>query len=223
MKKIIYRQIEPDCICIDYLYDDDGIKEISGKNNTLYIVTSDGYKPVNSREYETLYSTAENIANDFTDFANGYNTYFESFKDILNYYGVKYSPRIVYKLKTWSEQYTGSLDDIADYLSITTGENWRTYTARGYCQGDFATGIYCENHYTVDSLELYVGAAAGIVTEFCRIEDGEQIYGYFIPDHVTWNNDELRRYIADNYGDDINNISIELFNGYTQVAKYMEV
>lgn len=221
MTKVIFREVE----YTDYssLYDDDGIKEISGKNNALYIIAGRDYMPVNEKEYQAIFNTAENIANDFLDLMNGNGYYFKSFKEICNYYGVKYNPWIVNKLKKFAENYTGDFDNIAEYLTITTGEKWNTYTATGYCQGDYATGIYCENHYTDEALELYVGAAVGTVREFCRIEGNERCYGFFIPDEIVWNTDKLKEYLANLYGDKINDISVELIDGYTTTANYMEV
>lgn len=221
MTKVIFRQVE----YTDYtsLYDDDGIKEISGKNNALYIIAGRGYMPVNEIEYQGIFNTAENIANDFYDLMAGNGYYFKSFKEICNYYGVKYSPWIVSKLKKYAEKYTGNFDNIAEYLTITTGEKWNTYTATGYSQGDFATGIYCENHYTDEILELYVGAAVGTVTEFCRIDGDDECYGFFVPDTISWNTDKLKKYLADIYGDEITDITIEVIDGYTTTANYAEV
>ncbi len=221
MTKVVFREVE----YTDYtsLYDDDGIKEISGKNNALYIIAGRGYMPVNEIEYQEIFNTAENIANDFYDLMNGNGYYFKSFKEILNYYGVKYSPWIVNKLKKFAEKYKGDFDNIAEYLTITTGEKWNTYTATGYCQGDFATGIYCENHYDDETLELYVGAAAGTVKEFCRIDDDGKCYGFYVPDEITWNTDKLKAYLADIYGDEITDITVELIDGYTTTINYMEV
>lgn len=221
MTKVIFREVE--YTDIDILYDDDGIKEISGKNNALYIIAGRDYKPVNGKEYEAIYSQAENIANDFSDFASGNDYYFRSYKHILEYYGIKYSPATVKKLKIFADHYTGDFDDIAEFLTITTGEKWSTYTVTGYCQGDFATGIYCKGHYTDEALELYVGAAAGTVTEFCRIEGEDRCYGYFVTDNIKWNENKLREYFANYEGDKPENITIELFDGYTQIANYREV
>lgn len=221
MTKVVFREVE----YTDYtsLYDDDGIKEISGKNNALYIIAGRGYMPVNEIEYQEIANTAENIANDFLDLMNGNGYYFKSFKEICNYYGVKYSPAMVNKLKKYAEKYTGDFDNIAEYLTITTGEKWNTYTATGYNQGDYATGIYCENHYTDEILDLYVGAAVGTVTEFCRIDGDDECYGFFVPDEIFWNTDKLKKYLADIYGDEITDITIEVIDGYTTTANYVEV
>ena len=224
MKKVIFR--ESDYTDYDILYDDDGITNESGKNNALYVIVPDRYSNyvvTNKKEYEGICNQAENIANDFSDFANGYDNYFTSYKAILNYYGVKYSPATVSRLKKWSEAYKGSTDDIADYLTITTGEKWNTYGVCGYSQGDYATGIYCEGHYTKEALELYVGAAAGTVSEFIRIEGDDVCGGFFVTDSVKWNTEALKNELSGFEGDDPENITIQLFDGYTQTAKYTEV
>ena len=221
MTNITFREV--DYYDLEPLYDYDGLKEISGKNNALYIISAGGYSPVNGKEYEHLASLAENIANDFNDLIEGNTYYFRTFKEICNYYGVKYSPATAYKLKNYAVHYTGDYEDIAEFLTITTGEKWNTYSVAGYSQGDYATGIYCTGHYTTDALELYVGAAAGTVSEFCRIEDNESIYGYYVPDSIKWNTAALKEYLASMDGDNTDNIKVELFNGYIQTASYTEV
>lgn len=221
MAKVIFRQVES--YDIDFLYDDDGIKEISGKNNALYVIAGGGYVVTNKAEYERISSQAENVANDFYDLANGNFSYFANYKEICRYYGIKYSPMTVSKLKKYADKYRGDFDDIAAYLTITTGEAWETHTEHGYSQGDYATGIYCVGHYTEEALELYVGAAAGTVSEFCRIEDDDSCFGYYVPDSVTWHDDKLREYLANMCGDDPNNIEIEIFDGYTTTANYRTI
>lgn len=229
MTKVTFREVQPDCIDYDYLYDNDGITERSGKNNALYIVGSYGYVPVNKSEWEAISSRADRIATDFCDLLenleNGYAPYyFQNFKEICNYYGVKYSPVMVHKLKEWAKSFDNEPEDIAAFLSITTGEEWDSYTVTGYCQGDYATGIYCKGHYDNESLELYVGAAAGTVSEFCRIEPGEYTcYGFFVPDEIKWDTDKLKEYLANFEGDKPENITIELFNGYSSIANYTTV
>lgn len=231
MTKLTFREVEtPD---YDILYDDDGIKEISGKNNTLYVIVPGNYGryycPVNAKEYEALTSQADRIATDFCDLMenleNGYAPYyFQNFKEICNYYGIKYSPVMVKRLKEWAKTFDNEYDDYAAFLSITTGEEWDTYSVCGYCQGDYAIGIYCKGHYDNESLELYVGAAAGTVSEFCRIEPGEYTcYGFFVPDVIKWDTDKLKEYLANFEGDKPENITIELFNGYSSVANYTTV
>lgn len=226
MKKIIFREVEPECFEADCLYDDDFIRGKGGdgyENGILYIVTGDDYAVVNKKEWEALCNLVDNIVSDFNALMGNDHYYFRNYKEVLRYYGIKYSPVMVKKLKEFAENYDDrSFDDIAAFLTITTGKQWETYTVTGYSQGDYATGIYCTEYYNDDALELYVGAAAGTVSEFCRIEEDDTCYGFFVPDSVKWNTDELRTYMAKQWGDNEADITLELFDGYTQTAKYTE-
>lgn len=227
MKKIIFREVEPECFEADCLYDNDFIRGKGGdgyENGILYIVTGDDYAVTNKQEWEALCNLVDNIVSDFNALMENDHYYFRNYKEVLRYYGIKYSPVIVHKLKKFVESYDDrSYEDIAAYLTITTGKQWETYTVTGYSQGDYATGIYCTKYYNDDALELYVGAAAGTVSEFCRIEENDTCYGFFVPDSIKWNEDKLREYLAGMEGDKPENITIELFNGYSQVASYKTI
>lgn len=223
--KVIFRESEYSEF--DCLYDDDFIKGKGGdgyEDAILYVIAGSDYPVTNKNEYQALCSRVDNIATDFYDLMNGNGYYFRTFKEICHYYGIKYSPVMVKKLKEFSENYDGrSFDDIAAFLTITTGKEWDTYTVTGYSQGDYATGIYCTEFYTSESLELYVGAAAGTVSEFCRIDGDDECWGYYVTDDIKWNEDKLREYLAGMEGDKPENIQIELFNGYSQVASYTTI
>ena len=227
MTNIIFREVSPECQEIDYLYDDDFIRGKGGdgyEDAILYVIAGSDYAVTNKQEWERLCKLVDDIATDFYDLMNGNGYYFRTFKEICKYYDIKYSPVMVHKLKAFAESYDDrSFDDIAAFLTITTGKEWDTYTVTGYSQGDYATGIYCTEFYTSESLELYVGAAAGTVSEFCRIEDDDTCYGFFVPDEIKWNADELRTYLSNCYGDKEEDITIELFKGYSSVANYETV
>ena len=172
--KVIFRESEYSEF--DCLYDDDFIKGKGGdgyENAILYVIAGSDYAVTNKQEWERLCKLVDDIATDFYDLLHNNGYYFRTFKEICHYYDVKYSPVMVHKLKAFAESYDDrSFDDIAAFLTITTGKEWDTYQVCGYCQGDYATGIYCKDHWDAESLELYVSAAAGTVSEFCRI-DGE--------------------------------------------------
>ena len=219
--KIIFREL--DYTDTSILYDNDGIKEISGRNYILYIIAGRDYCPVNEAEYKDMTAAAEELANDITDFMNGYSTYYRNYKHILEDHGIKYSPAAVKRIKAWSLKFNYQAEDYAEYLTITTGEKWNTYTETGYSQGDYATGIYCEGLHTNEALELYVGAAAGTVSEFVKIDGEDQICGFFVPDRIKWNEAELRNYLAEFEGDNAEDIQIDLFDGFYQVAKYKTI
>lgn len=180
---IIFREnVSPE---FDILYDNDGIKEISGKNNILYIVVPGNYRnyyPVNGSDYEKVLSRAGEISTDISDLLSGYNDYFKNIKSILEYYGIKYSPVIAKRFKAWAEKYDGRIEDIVEFLSLTTGEKWDSYSCSGYSQGDYAIGIYCKGHYSPEDLELYVGAAAGTADKFAYLY---RVMYYIKVDRIT--------------------------------------
>ena len=223
--KVIFRESEYSEF--DCLYDDDFIKGKCGdgyEDAILYVIAGNDYAVTNKQEWERLCNFVDNVATDFYDLLHNNGYYFRTFKEICNYYGIRYSPAMVHKLKKFAESYDDrSFDDIAAFLTITTGKEWDTYTVTGYSQGDYATGIYCTEFYTSESLELYVGAAAGTVTEFCRIDGNDKCWGYYVTDDIKWNEDKLREYLASMEGDKPENIQIELFNGYSQVASYKTI
>ena len=227
MTNIIFREVSPECQETDYLYDNDIITGKCGdgyEDAILYVIAGSDYAVTNKQEWENLCNLVDNVATDFYDLLHNNGYYFRTFKEICHYYGIKYSPVMVHKLKAFAESYDDrSFDDIAAFLTITTGKEWDTYTVTGYSQGDYATGIYCTEFYTSESLELYVGAAAGTVTEFCRIEENDACYGFFVPDEIKWNTDKLRTYLANCWGDKEEEITIELFKGYSSVANYETV
>lgn len=225
--KVIFREVSPECQEMDYLYDNDIIAGKCGdgyENSILYVLGCDGYAVTNNQEWESLCNLVDNIVSDFNALMGNDHYYFNTYKEVLRYYGIKYSPVMVHKLKAFAESYDDrSMEDIAEYLTITTGKEWETYTVTGYCQGDYATGIYCKDHWDAESLELYVGAAAGTVSEFCRIDGEDVCWGYYVTDDIKWNEDKLREYLAGMEGDKPENIQIELFNGYSQVASYKTI
>ena len=223
--KVIFRESEYSEF--DCLYDDDFIKGKGGdgyENAILYVIAGSDYAVTNKQEWERLCKLVDDIATDFYDLLHNNGYYFRTFKEICHYYDVKYSPVMVHKLKAFAESYDDrSFDDIAAFLTITTGKEWDTYQVCGYCQGDYATGIYCKDHWDAESLELYVSAAAGTVSEFCRIDGDDECGGYYVTDDIKWNEDKLRKYLASMEGDKPENIQIELFNGYSQFASYKTI
>ena len=84
MSKVIFRETNyPE---FDFLYDNDGITNESGKNNALYVIVPDrwnDYPVTNKNEFETIRKNAEEIATDFDDLKNGCNNYFRNYKENL--------------------------------------------------------------------------------------------------------------------------------------------
>lgn len=121
-------------------------------------------------------------------------------------------------------------DNLAKYLSKKTNRTFVTKRFYGYSQGDISVLIYCADVYKYNELDLYGYAPLGCVSEFMRIEspfaDGtspEPIYGFYVVDGCKYNKEELKKELCSYYGDNPDNVTIELFDGYTQIAKYRTI
>jgi len=190
MKKIIAKEVNPEDVDFSFYFDDDGLKSIGGENCAVYIV------PANERwnagfnmdEYKEIELHAQAVIGDCEA---GYP--------------------IDEALKEWAE-YASVYDteDIAEFLTITTGEKWEVRSFFGYSQGDCCDVVYCVNHYTPERIteigELWLGCG----TEFCI--DG--CCGYYVPNSIRWREGEtLRKYLADSYGCEPEELEIYLYDG----------
>ena len=71
-------------------------------------------------------------------------------------------------LKEWAEYASVyDTDDIAEFLTITTGEKWEVRSFFGYSQGDCVEVVYCVNRYTPEHIteigELWLRLRNGIL------------------------------------------------------------
>ena len=177
MKKIIAKEVNPAYVDFSVYFYDDGLKSVSGENCAVYIIPGDRrrYGGFNLDEYREIELHAQAVINDYE---NGYP--------------------VEETLKEWAEYADPhNTNDIAEFLTITTGEEWTVKAFTGYSQGDYCEVVYCVNHYTPERIteigELWLGCG----TEFCI----EGCYGYFVPESIRWREGEtLRKYLADSYG-----------------------
>lgn len=200
MKKIIAKEVNPSHIDFSYYFDDDGLKSIGGKNCAVYIVSGDKkrYGGFNMEEYREIELHAQAVIDDYE---NGYPVE-ETLKE-----WVKYANPC-------------NTNDIAEFLTITTGEEWNVRAFRGYSQGDYCEVIYCVNRYTPEHITEIGKFWLGCGTEFCI--DG--CYGYYVPDSIRWREgEELRRYLADCYGCKPEELEIYLYDGEKIVTKYKKM
>lgn len=117
-----------------------------------------------------------------------------------------------------------SPESIAKYLTDKTGKEWAVKEFSGYSQGDVSIVIYCTGCYSEKNIDIYGYAAVGAVSEFCRIEENDFVCGgYFVLDSVKWDIEELKKELCSFEGDTPEEITIELFDGYTQIAKYKTI
>ena len=121
-------------------------------------------------------------------------------------------------LKEWAKHAnTSDTDSIAEYLTLTTGEEWAVKAFTGYSQGDYCEVVYCVNHHTPERITEIGKFWLGCGTEFC-IDD---CYGYFVIDELRWEEGEkLRQYLADCYGCKPDQLEIYLYDGEHMVTDY---
>jgi hypothetical protein len=197
MKKILAKEVNPAHVDFSYYFDDDGLKSVGGKNCAVYIVPADRrrYTGFNMNEYEEIEQQAQAVIDDYED---GY---------LMNE-----------ALKEWAKQADiGDIDDIVEFLTITTGEEWAVKSFAGYSQGDYCDVVYCTNRHTPERINEIGKFWLGCGTEFYI--DG--CYGYYVPDTIRWKEGEtLRKYLADSYGCKPDELEIYLYDGEHVVTDY---
>lgn len=200
MKKIIAKEVNPAHVDFSFYFDDDGLKSISGENCAVYIIPADRrrYGGFNMEEYQEIERQAQAVIDDYEE-----------------------GCLIDQVLKEWVEYADPyNTSDIADYLTITTGEKWEVKTFTGYHQGDYCEVVYCVNHYTPERITEIGKFWLGCGTEFCI--DG--CYGYYVPDNIRWEEGEkLRKYLADCYGCKPEELEIYLYDGEHMVTDYRKM
>jgi hypothetical protein len=124
-------------------------------------------------------------------------------------------------LKEWAKYATPhDTSDIAEFLTITTGEEWTVKAFTGYSQGDYCEVVYCVNHHTPERINEIGKLWLGCGTEFCI--DG--CHGYFVVDELRWEEGEkLRQYLADCYGCKPEELEIYLYDGEHMVTDYKKM
>jgi hypothetical protein len=200
MKKIIAKEVNPAYVDFSFYFYDDSLKSVSGENCAVYIVPGDRrrYGGFNLDEYREIELHAQAVINDYE-----------------NDYPVEET------LKEWAEYADPhNTNDIAEFLTITTGEKWEVKAFTGYSQGDYCEVVYCVNHHTPERIneigELWLGCG----TEFCI----EGCYGYFVPESIRWREGEtLRKYLADSYGCEPDELEIYLYDGEHIVTDYRKM
>lgn len=200
MRKIIAKEINPAHVDFRFYFDDDGLKSVGGKNCAVYIVPLDrrNYNGFNMEEYEEIEEQAQAVIDDYEE---GYP--------------------IEETLKEWVKTAdTSDTDSIAEFLTITTGEKWEVKSFTGYSQGDYCEVVYCVNHHSPERIMEIGKFWLGCGTEFCI--DG--CYGYYVPDTIRWKEGEtLRKYLAECYGCEPEELEIYLYDGERIITKYKKM
>lgn len=217
MKKIIAKEINPTHVDFSFYFDDDSLK------GTVYIVPGDRRRNsgFNMDEYEFIEEQAEAIIDGFHDvsdkWTNGYDS-FATYKEAMEYNGIPYTSRKCHLLKKWAERANPyDTSDIAEFLTITTGEEWAVKSFTGYSQGDYCEVVYCVNRYTPEHInelgKFWLGCGTEFYIDDCR--------GYFVPDTIRWEEGEtLLKYLADCYGCKTEELEVYLYDGEHVVTDY---
>ena len=215
MKKIIARELAPENVDFSYYFDNDGFRG----EYAFYIPATTGYRGFNDKEYQEILRQAEHVLDVFEDYFSGY---FENEEDVLGECAVLFTSENLSerfsKLKEWAEDgWRLDIEDIAEFLRITTGKKWETVSFRGYSQGDFCEILYPTEHYSKEAINEIGHMWLGCGTEFSI--DG--CYGYFVVDELRWEEGEkLRQYLADCYGCKPDELEIHLYRGDRRVPVY---
>ncbi len=215
--KIIAREVPPEVVDFSFFFDDDGIKSAGGENCAVYIPETKNTKGFNADEYNDIVALADNIVDAFDDVGN----YYKSYKEAIEDYGIKYTSKKCADLKKWAKKAdTSNTDDMAEFLTITTGKKYNCSSFYGYCQGDYCEVVYCEKTYRDEDIEMIGKIYLGCGTEFCI--DG--CYGFYVLDTIRWESgDKLKNYLAEMYGCNADDLEVEIYTGSHTVVDYTTI
>ncbi len=236
-QKYIITQIPPESADLTFYFDGDTFTENAGGiQYALFPLVADRrnmYPVINRELWEGITSDADELADAFNDVGPHYWNRYASYKEAMYYTarGIKYSPTTCHRLKEWSEtDDPTSPESIAEYLSITTGRPWAVASASGYCQGDYAEIVYCEDIYTEQDAEAAGEIALGAANEYSITtldDDGNEldtVYGYIIADCQAWRPEDVKRLVCEWGGiDPAEAVLVTIEDSYTRTEyKYTE-
>lgn len=219
-KKINYivRELPPEGNDLSLAFEDDGLTERGGDwNYNLFVVSNEGWGRLygfNIDEYKRVRKDAENLIDGFgwvdekaTDYGGKRITY----KAVMEDNRIPYNSRKCHALKEWAKSADNlDTDDIAEYLTITTGKKWNRIGVCGYCQGDYVEVVYCEGFH--ENPKYYGECWLGCAREYGVIEvenyglddDGEpaydevdSCYGYIVSDSQAWREEDVKRLVCE--------------------------
>ena len=150
--KHIIREVEPEACDFSFYFDDDGLSERGGDYcYTLFIVPTRDTYGFNGEEYKNVQKEAAAIISGFSDVRDGVTDYDGNrytYKRVMEDEGLSYNSRKCHALKEWAtDADEDEPEDIAAFLTITTGKKWDVTSVCGYSQGDYVELVYCPEHY----------------------------------------------------------------------------
>ena len=201
----IIREFPPEATDFSFYFDDDGIKEAGGDYcYNLFIIMFNRWGSVSGFQADEYKRISDQLREIAEEIESGPGEYFRSYKHIMEYYGLKYSPKACHELKQlctsadFDEQDPGT---VAAYLTLKTGQPWAVASATGYSQGDYCQILYCPKYHSNPRVygEIYLGAGK----EFQVIDlddDGNEIDacgGYIVADSEARSDAEYKRLVCE--------------------------
>lgn len=233
-KKYIIREYEPEYSDFSFYFDGDCFNG-SGedyKHNLFIVMNGRNGATFNEEEYNRVCNLAEELQDCFNDIEGRGYYYYNTFKEIMNDYArdhkeLSYNPSKCHKLRKVLRRFDRSdRESVCAFLEIYTGIKWGVISAYGYCQGDYAEVIYCEEAYTEQEAkaagEIWLGAAK----EFCVIEldeSGEEtdcVCGFFVADCQAWHDEDYKKLVSEWYGINEEEAQLEMIDGWKTYTKY---
>ncbi len=234
MKHLI-REIEPECAELQFYFDGDTFKASAGDFcYTLFIIQNEGYGRLyglNADVYREVMEKAGRILDDFDYVDNNGRNYDGSkatYKQSMEDESIRFNPTTCARLRKWAaDADIGKPEDIADFLTITTGRKWKTSSARGYCQGDYADIVYCTEFYTEQGIDeagdIWMGCAKEFsVTDYENDDDTEgfTVYGYIVADSQVQTDEDYKRIVCEYAGIDPEDTTLEMIDGSRTYTEY---
>ena len=224
--KNIIREVPPENTDLSYFFDDDGLTEAGGDYcYNLFIPATRRAGGFNTEEYDRIERLASDIFDDFEQVRNGGHWGgFKTYKEVMQYWGIPYSPTKCHALKEWAESNSNSPEHIAEFLTIKTGKQWAVDDVCGYCQGDYCDVVYCVEHHS--NPRIYGEVWLGCAKEFFVIDlddDGNECDscgGYIVADCEAKDDADYKRLVCDWACINEDETQLEMFDCYVHTAHY---
>ena len=231
--KIFARQISPEYqespLFLDEAFFPDNIAVCGNRDYNEHIPAT--FEKV--REVLTAGELAE-MLEDPADLKQWYRNATEAITDYLPpESGNRYSTKAIHELKALVSQFSTcrSLEEnniLCAVLSIVTGQAWERGIIRGCCQSDWQEIFYPAAEWSKEAITTFeseyfnTGSEWIIHDEDTEPESPEEISGYSVY-CASWNEDQIRKELADASGEAPENITMYAFAGWARTAKYKEV
>ena len=108
------------------------------------------------------------------------------------------------------------IEEVISALESKTGAKWNSTRAYGYCQGEIATVIACEDIYTEDEARSYAEIYLGACKEF-RTEDE---CSFYVADCQVKKTEDYKTVLADMAGYDVEDVEVQMISGEKKVTIY---